>query len=90
MNPRPVNDLHFSRILAGNMRRLRRERGITAPALAAAIKADGHRMSAQSIHMFEYSRAGTPRSVTVDQLMWFADALGVSPASLLSEREESP
>lgn len=88
MNSRPIGDLHFSRILAENMRRLRRERGITAPALAAIINGDGHRMSAQSIHVLEHSRTKTPRSMTVDHLAWLAKAFDVPLASLLSEQEE--
>jgi transcriptional regulator with XRE-family HTH domain len=87
MNPRPVEDLHFSRVLAENMRRLRLERGISAAALAGIIKADGHRMSERSIHQFEWNCTKVPRAMTVDHLMWLAKALDAPFASLLSERE---
>lgn len=87
MNPRPVEDLHFSRVLAENMRRLRRERGITAASLADAIKADGHRMSERSISQFEWNRAKMPRSMTVDHLMWLAKAFDVPLEVLLSKPE---
>lgn len=89
MNPRPAVDLRFSRILAGNMRRLREKRGLSASALADMVKADGHRMSEQSINQFEHCRTRTPRAMTVDHLMWLAKALDAPLTSLLSEQEDS-
>lgn len=86
MNPRPIDDLRFSRALAENMRRLRQERGMTAGALAGAIEADGHRMSERSISQFEHCRTKVPRAMTVDHLMWLAKALGAPLESLLSEQ----
>lgn len=88
MNPRPIGDLHFSRVLAGNMRRLRRERGISQARLAGLIEADGHRMSTASISQFEYGVTRVPRSMTVDHLMWLAKALNAPLTALLAELEE--
>lgn len=79
-------DTVISRTVAANTTRLREARGLNLSALARAIQANGHRMHRSSLVRIEVGRhaTGGRRPVTVDELVWIAEALGVDPCKLLT------
>ena len=79
-------DTAISRTVATNAARLRKARRLTRRALIQAIQANGHRMSEHTLGRIEighYNNRGL-RAVTVDELVWIAEALGVGPDQLLA------
>ncbi|MGW1617232.1 helix-turn-helix domain-containing protein [Streptomyces sp. NPDC002285] len=77
--------------MADNVRRLRTARGLSLRALSAELEKVGHPLSADALNKIENGRTPAPgteepkqvRRVDVDDLMALAQALRVSPASLL-------
>ncbi|MFE6194119.1 helix-turn-helix domain-containing protein [Streptomyces sp. NPDC057838] len=84
--------------MADNVRRLRTARGMSLRALAAELKEVGHPLSPDALNKIENGRTPTPgteepkqvRRVDVDELMALAQALRVSPMSLLLPWAETP
>lgn len=70
--------------VAANVRALRKERGLSQEALAAALSARGHQLQRGVVTAIETES----RSVTVDDLVAFADALGVTPQLLLGRADD--
>ncbi|WP_381562898.1 helix-turn-helix domain-containing protein [Streptomyces eurythermus] len=87
-----------ARTVADNVRRLRTARGMSLRALAAELKEIGHPLSADALNKIENGRTpahGTEepkqvRRVDVDDLTALAQALRVSPMSLLLPWTETP
>jgi len=79
-------DVAISRTVAANVARLRQARGLSVRAFSAAIQANGHRMNHSSLFRIEvgYNVTGGLRPITVDELVWLAEALGVGPDRLLT------
>lgn len=80
-HPRNEAEVRVSRIVGKNVRRLRTARSLTGRALASKIQADGYRLAHSSLIRIEGDGF---KPVTVDELLWLAEALGVPPAVLLS------
>ncbi|MBB4711150.1 transcriptional regulator with XRE-family HTH domain [Streptomyces luteogriseus] len=84
--------------MADNVRRLRTARGMSLRALAAELKEIGHPLSSDALNKIENGRTPAPgteepkqvRRVDVDELMALAQALRVSPMSLLLPWTETP
>lgn len=80
-----------ARTVADNVRRLRTARGMSLRALADELKEVGHPLSADALNKIENGRTLAPgteepkqvRRVDVDDLVALAQALRVSPKSLL-------
>lgn len=88
--PRDENHTSVSRTVGRNVLRLRQAQGLSGRALSAKVQANGHRFSYSSLNVIETGRHGTGRSlraVTVDELTWLAQALGVAPIRLLDDSE---
>jgi len=79
-------DTAIARAVAAKVARLRRARGLSLRALSAAIQANGHRMNISSLTRIElgHHATGALRPITVDELVWLAEALGVGPDRLLA------
>lgn len=82
---RIAQDLPASRIVAANLRALRRQRGLSMRALAARTKNGPFPVGASTIQRTEKSAepGQLPVGVTVDLLLALAHALEVSPARLM-------
>ncbi|MFJ8192776.1 helix-turn-helix domain-containing protein [Streptomyces sp. NPDC096094] len=84
--------------MADNVRRLRTARGMSLRALSAELKEVGHSLSADALNKIENGRTPAPgteepkqvRRVDVDDLMALAQALRVSPMSLLLPWADTP
>ncbi|MFF7260652.1 helix-turn-helix domain-containing protein [Streptomyces sp. NPDC008159] len=80
-----------ARTVADNVRRLRTARGLSLRALSDELKKAGHALSADALNKIENGRTPAPgteepkqvRRVDVDDLVALAQALRVSPKSLL-------
>lgn len=83
---RTDNEVRISRIVADNTRRLRESQGLSIRGLAAKIQANGHRMGPSSLTRIELGvhAQGSLRAVTVDELVWLAEAFGITPEALLT------
>ncbi|MET8803616.1 helix-turn-helix transcriptional regulator [Streptomyces sp. NPDC004546] len=84
--------------MADNVRRLRTARGLSLRALSAEMEKVGHPLSADALNKIENGRTPAPgteepkqvRRVDVDELAALAQALRVSPMSLLLPWTETP
>ncbi|MGW1324808.1 helix-turn-helix domain-containing protein [Streptomyces antibioticus] len=85
--PRTRSDTAVSWIVGRNVQRLRRAKGLSGRALVSRVQANGHRMNPSSLSRIELGRntKGGMRAVTVDELTWLAEALGVTPARLMDD-----
>lgn len=83
--PRSEAETRYARQVGQNIRRHRKSLGLTAKDLADLVC--GVPMSEQGVSKIERGYTVTDRrtAVTVDQLVAFAAALGVTPGDLLSE-----
>lgn len=74
-----------SRAVSAATVRLRKARGLTQRALIKVIQDNGHNMHPSALTTIELGRHGRGglRAVTVDELVWIAEALGVGPDRLL-------
>lgn len=87
-----------ARTVADNVRRLRTARGMSLRVLSAELERVGHPLSADALNKIENGRTPAPgteepkqiRRVDVDDLVALAQALRVSPKSLLLPWTETP
>ncbi|WP_307706132.1 helix-turn-helix domain-containing protein [Streptomyces sp. V1I6] len=77
----------MSRIVGQNIKRLREARRMSGQQLAALVQEKGQPLSRFAVSQIELGRnsKGTPRAVTVDDLVALAVALEVRPEQLLIE-----
>ena len=82
---RTAADTAVSRTVTTNTARLRHARGLTQRALIKIIQNNGHNMHLSALSCIELGRHSTRglRAVTVDELIWIAEAFGVNPSRLL-------
>jgi len=82
----------LSDLVAERVRKLRKERGLTAAELAARCAEAGMpQLTTQVIYKLEGQRTNrAPRPVTVDEVLVLADALTVPPAVLVPELLQGP
>ena len=82
---RTADQVLVSRVVAANVARIAASRGMSNSALARAVQANGHRMHLSTLTRLRlgYGATGSHTAFTVDQLVWLAEALDVSPATLL-------
>lgn len=88
--PRTKEDVEISLTVGRNVRRLRERRRLSLRALAEIVVANGHHSDVSVINRIEIGthRPGMYRRVTVDELVWLAEALGVQPQTLLTSMHE--
>jgi transcriptional regulator with XRE-family HTH domain len=86
-NARTDADTSVSRTVADNVRRLRSAQGMSGRALTRKIQENGHRFNQSSLQRIELGQhaQGSLRAVTVDELVWLAEALDVPPTRLLQD-----
>lgn len=86
-NARNEADVRVSHIVGGNLRRRREALGLSIRALATKVRANGHRTNYSSLTRIELgtNALGGMRAVTVDELVFLAEALEVRPEQLLEE-----
>lgn len=79
-------DTQVARIVGQNTRRLREQQRLSGRELAKKIQSNGRRMDHAALSRIElgYHSNGARRAVTVDELSWIAEALGVQPVALLA------
>lgn len=78
----PASPEEVTAEVIARIRRVRRERGVSAQALADAITARGHKVSRETLAGAEN---GFRATISVDLLVHAARFLNVSPARLLSD-----
>lgn len=88
---------HFSTVVGRNVRHVRQSRGMTIQQLSDQLEKLGHRLSPAAISMMERSCIVSTTStifknsrdsrivISIDRLMYLADALGVTYLRLLTE-----